>query len=76
MPNGPISVSGVNRNSKRIQGFKGSRVRVISKQVSNFEQGVTNYEVFSFDIHYSLFDIYPPIFLAGCGGFGFIFESP
>jgi hypothetical protein len=36
------------------------------KRISNIEQGMSNYEVFSsFDIHYSLFDIYPPIF---CGG--------
>jgi len=37
---------------------------VNEKRISNIEQGMSNYEV-SFDIRYSLFDIYPPIF---CGG--------
>jgi hypothetical protein len=40
MPNSPISVSGLNRNNKRVQ--------VNKKRISNIEQGMSNDEVFLF----------------------------
>ena len=69
MPNGPISASGLNHNDKRIQGFEGSsdftrQKNKGNKQISDFEQKMLNYRVFSFDI-------YPPIF---CGGFDSLFD--
>jgi hypothetical protein len=45
---------------KRIQGFEESRGQVILKKKLNFEQGISNYEVFGFTLRHL-----PAVFVAG-----------